>query len=109
MSKQPTTNPQIRAKSELMLDLFELAQILCAQKTESVLHFARQTVHLQDSDAVETFLSWKDDPVIDSILLLAAKMDAAARAELLDAAEMISDEHSGLKKGRGRQRLAEAG
>lgn len=84
--------PANMEKFELIEELFNLTQSLCPAKIKSVVQFARQTIQLHDEDAVETFLKWKDDPVIDSVLLLASKMDGDHRAELLDAAEMLFDE-----------------
>lgn len=52
--------------------------------------FIEQVAEIHDPDAVETFLCWKTHPVLDTILLLAAKLDEDAQYEVLNLAEDLA-------------------
>ncbi len=91
------STPASLEKLALIEELFGLVESMCPQKIASITQFARQTIQLHDDEAVATFLKWKEDPVIDSILLLAAKLDSDGREDLLDTAEILADENSGRR------------
>ncbi len=52
-----------------------------------VCEFIEQILACSDPDIVQTFLSWRADPRIDSILDLAASLGDEGRDQLLFAAE----------------------
>lgn len=57
-----------------------------------VCEFIEQILACSDPDVVQTFLSWRADPRIDSILDLAASLGDEGRDQLLFAAEdLFSD------------------
>ena len=51
--------------------------------------FAGQVVDVHDTDAVATVLAWKADPVLDTILNLAAKLDVDNQYEFIDLVEAL--------------------
>ncbi len=63
---------------------------LGAEQMELVQMFVQQIVLCHDPDAVSTFLSWRADPRLESILDLAAKMGDEEIDQLLFFAEDLS-------------------
>jgi len=55
----------------------------------------RQMVACNDPDMVRTFLAWRDDPRLESLLDLAAELDDERRDQLLFAAEDLYTEQLG--------------
>ena len=53
--------------------------------------FARQVIDVHDPDAVATFLAWKERPVLDTILNLAAKLGTDDQHEVIDFIEALLD------------------
>ena len=49
--------------------------------------FTTQVIEVYDPDAVSTFLRWKADPHLDTLLLLASKLDEGGVDELIRLAE----------------------
>ncbi len=60
---------------------------LSADELAVVLEFTEQIVVSFDPDAVSEFLSWREDPRIESILQIASSLDDASRDQLLFDAE----------------------
>lgn len=71
-----------------------LAQIaaLDERQVDLVLKVTRQLVACHDPDVVQTFLAWRCDPKLESILDLAAALDDDGRDQLLFSAEDLYSE-----------------
>ncbi|HEX2256537.1 MAG TPA: hypothetical protein VHG92_07530 [Afifellaceae bacterium] len=68
-----------------------------ARRLALVHDFVHQTVEIHDPDVVATFLGWKSHPVLDSILLLAAKLNEDQQYQLLDLAEELYGQNRGVR------------
>jgi len=69
-------------------------QHLGAEQMHLVQMFVQQIVLCHDPDAVASFLAWRTDPKLESILDLAAKMGDEDRDQLLFFAEDLSNDGS---------------
>lgn len=78
----------VKARELLAGRLAELSDVQLALVGE----FIDQILRCEDPDVVRTFLSWRTDPRIDSILDLAATLGDEARDQLLFAAEDLYSE-----------------
>jgi hypothetical protein len=56
---------------------------------ELLLEFIEQVIDCHDPEAVGTFLDWRKDPLIGSILQLASALSGDQREQLLYAAETL--------------------
>ena len=54
--------------------------------------FIERVVEVHDPDTIETFLSWKAHPVLDTILHLSATLDEESQYEVLNCAEDLARE-----------------
>ncbi len=76
-----------QVSEELRGRLTERLATLSSNELAVVLEFAEQIVVNFDPEAVSQFLSWRDDPRIESILQIASALDEAGREQLLFDAE----------------------
>ena len=76
-----------QASEALRHRLRERLATLSAHELAVVLEFTEQIVVNFDPDAVSEFLSWREDPRIESILQIASSLDEAGRDQLLFDAE----------------------
>ncbi len=60
-----------------------------------VAQFVRQVLSCHDPDVVHSFVEWRHDPIIGSILSIAADLDEDHREQLLYLAEDILRQQSG--------------
>jgi len=73
-------------------DLAELLSRLGEPQIALVSQFVRQILRCHDPDVVATFLNWRRDPRIETLLLIAAGLDDEALDQLVFAAEALQDE-----------------
>ena len=73
-------------------ELARLLSTLGASQVDLVSEFAHQILRCHDPDAVATFLRWRRDPRIETLLLIAAELEDEALDELIFAAEDLQDE-----------------
>ena len=76
---------------KLVEELVASANSLSARRLNTVYHFAQQISDIHDVDAIDTFLKWKDHPVLDTILALVSELDEDAQYEVLNKAEELID------------------
>jgi hypothetical protein len=81
--RQSTKRDKIR--DELCMKLAGLDE----PQLELLLEFIEQVVDCHDPDAVGTFLNWREDPTIGSILQIAASISDDLREQLLYSAETL--------------------
>jgi hypothetical protein len=74
-------------ESRLLLAMFRRIANLDARRLTLVGQFTQQIVEIHDPDAVATFLAWREHPVLDTILLLAAKLEEPDQYEIVGFAE----------------------
>ncbi len=77
---------------QMLTRLRSIAETLSTEKLSTLVTFATQTVDLNDVDAMQTFLRWKDNAVLDTILLLATDLDEDQQYEVLHKAEDLINE-----------------
>jgi hypothetical protein len=56
-------------------------------RLDLIRRFTEEVIATHDPNAVDTFLAWKAQPVLDTLLLLAARLNEDAQDELLSHAE----------------------
>lgn len=76
----------------LLEDLQLTANSLSVRRLNTVFKFAKQISEIHDVDAIDTFLNWKDHPVLDTILMLVSELDEDEQYEILDKAEDLIKE-----------------
>jgi len=60
------------------------------ERVRLVAQFIAQIATVHDPDVVKTFMAWRSDPRLDTLLLLAGKFDDDALDQLLFMAEDLS-------------------
>lgn len=80
-----------RSQDRTLTRIFEKLTELDNSRLVLLSQFLEQIVEIHDPDAVSTFLRWKEDPVLDTILQLAAQLDEDARYEIVDLAEQLAN------------------
>jgi len=78
---------RLSAMSKVRQSLSDRLEGLSDLQLALVIEFVEQILSCEDPDVVQTFLSWRADPRIDSILDLAASLGDEGRDQLLFAAE----------------------
>ena len=81
-------------KIKLTEDILSTASNLSARRLATIYRFAQQISEIHDVDAVETFLRWKDHPVLDTILMLVSELEEDDQYEVLNKAEDLIQECS---------------
>ncbi|PWR01153.1 hypothetical protein DKT77_18520 [Meridianimarinicoccus roseus] len=81
------------------VDLTDLMQSLDPARQHLARQFIVQILQCHDPDVVGTFLEWRRDPCIDSLLVIAASLEPDYRDQLLFAAEdLFSEQEIGKPK-----------
>lgn len=85
--KSPDPTKPAFAETEIVSVLRNLSE----RRVRLVAEFIAQVAMVHDPDVVRTFLAWRSDPRLDSLLLLASELDSDALDELLFMAEDLSE------------------
>ncbi len=83
-----------RGREELKDKLFVVLAGLDERRLCTVLDFVNEVAICNDPDVVDEFLEWRDDPMIGSILQIAATISRDMREQLLFAAEELFSSES---------------
>ncbi len=79
-------------KIKVIDDILQQAGEMSLERLKTLYRFSHQVSDIHDVDAVNTFLKWKDHPVLDSILLLVSELDEDSQYEILHRAEDLINE-----------------
>jgi hypothetical protein len=91
-SSDPGRLSERQAAYRLILGTFRKIADLNESQLVLLEQFLEQIIQVHDPDAVTTFLRWKEHPVLDTILLLASKLDEEDQYEVLYRAEDLAAE-----------------
>ncbi len=81
-------------REELKDKLFVILAGLDERRLMTVLDFVNEVVTCNDPDVVDEFVEWREDPMIGSILQIAATISRETREQLLFAAEELFSSES---------------
>lgn len=73
-------------------EILTMASRLSARRLATIHRFAEQISVIHDVDAIDTFLRWKEHPVLDTILMLVSELDDDDQYEVLNKAEDLINE-----------------
>ncbi|EAQ26465.1 MULTISPECIES: hypothetical protein [unclassified Roseovarius] len=94
--KSPDPAKPAFAEAEIVSVLRNLSNA----RVRLVAEFIAQIAMVHDPDVVKTFLAWRSDPRLDTLLLLASELDVDALDQLLFKAEDLSAQTHDMMPGK---------